>query len=308
MPRGYRCIILAAVGWLILAAAPQPYSEDQDKQAERSNKADASLARAKIAPAASVQIVQPTVNPPPCGPGQYDSKDDLCAQWKAADSASDAAFWAMFSTIVALLGTMAIFYQVKLTREAVQDTGEATKIMQRDFETRFRPWLIPKIEGPFLEEGISIPADEKGRRTHWLELIISIANKSDIPATILHINLTIQHAKMCEMPTLNINEAIACDEVFFFNKKKTNPATGEVSLQTRGMAWIFETPENRGQIYANPKIFGQVWYSDPLGNVRELGFGFTSFFTGPMASYSRWGGAQHNYDRDTDPSGHPAVN
>jgi hypothetical protein len=37
-----------------------------------------------------------------CGPEQYDSNTDLCAQWKAADSAADSAWWAWASGLLGL--------------------------------------------------------------------------------------------------------------------------------------------------------------------------------------------------------------
>lgn len=142
MLRGYRGIIVA-FGLILSAAHPNPNDQSQQTEAKgQPGDRPSAITRPTSSP---VQIVQATANPPPCGPGEYNSKDDLCAQWKAADSASDAAWWAMASTCIALLGTVAIFYQVKLTREAVQDTGKATQAMERQTALateQQRPWLV----------------------------------------------------------------------------------------------------------------------------------------------------------------------
>jgi hypothetical protein len=52
--------------------------------------------------------------------------------------------WAMIGTLVAAIGTIGLYWQIKLTREAVQDTGKATLAMERQNELTTnaqRPWL-----------------------------------------------------------------------------------------------------------------------------------------------------------------------
>ena len=70
----------------------------------------------------------------PCDKGVDNRNSDLCAQWKAADAASRAAFWAMIGTLVASLGTAGLYWQIVLTRRAIQETGRATSEMVRSNE------------------------------------------------------------------------------------------------------------------------------------------------------------------------------
>ena len=96
MPRGYQCIVIAAVGWLALCAQhPNPSAKDeQAKSAPRVGDAlsnNAATYREQTEPSKRVP------EPLPCGPAQYQSNDDLCAQWKAADAAEKAAWWAAFA-------------------------------------------------------------------------------------------------------------------------------------------------------------------------------------------------------------------
>lgn len=80
-------------------------------------------------------------------PSPYDLRD-LTAQ-------EDMVFWAMWMFVVALatfvitsLGTLLIWRQVKLTRQAVEDTGSATRAMYRQtelMEVAQRPWMTYEV-------------------------------------------------------------------------------------------------------------------------------------------------------------------
>lgn len=72
------------------------------------------------------------------------------------------AYWAMWMFVAAVLtfiitsiGTWLIWRQVKLTREAVEDTGKATKAMERQnelTERHQRPWIDIDLEFQFISE------------------------------------------------------------------------------------------------------------------------------------------------------------
>lgn len=126
MPRGYRCIVVAFVGIALAASAPKPHDGNQPQNTQ------ANPAPAQNAPP-TPRPNKPDDSPiltQPCQPGEDQRQSDLCAQWKAADAASDAAWWAMAGTVVALLGTVGLYWQIHLTRKAVEDTGEATEAMR----------------------------------------------------------------------------------------------------------------------------------------------------------------------------------
>jgi hypothetical protein len=144
MGRYWRPIALSAVGWLTLAAGPQPSDKDQAEKQQSRPQPPNGVAPVAVTISGPVKVVQPEVHASPCGPNQYQAKDDLCAQWKAADAASEAATWAMIGTIVAAIGTFGLYWQIRLTRRAVEDTGEATQAMRetnRIAAESHRPWL-----------------------------------------------------------------------------------------------------------------------------------------------------------------------
>lgn len=85
-------------------------------------------------------------NPPPSS-GEDHEQRDLAAQESMAAWAFWMAFFSGITTVITSAGTFLIWRQVKLTREAVEDTGKATMAMERQndlTEIAQRPWL--KIE------------------------------------------------------------------------------------------------------------------------------------------------------------------
>jgi hypothetical protein len=105
MPRGYRCIVFAIVGWLALCAANQPA-----KQSETTKDAEQPQSTARPTPSPS-----PSSEPPyrpygqrysdACYNAQNHDTADLCAQWRAAIAAEKAADEARLATIAAIVGT-----------------------------------------------------------------------------------------------------------------------------------------------------------------------------------------------------------
>ena len=93
MPRGYRIAILAAFGWLSLAAnesgvAPSGVSNNQTtSERATSPKTPQPASQTVTAPKANETESQDAG----CPNGQDRRDSDLCAQWKAADAAFDAA-------------------------------------------------------------------------------------------------------------------------------------------------------------------------------------------------------------------------
>lgn len=70
------------------------------------------------------EVGEPPFYKQPCRNTPEDRQSDLCAQWEAAD-------WTKWGVLVGILGTIALIYQIMLTREAVEDTSEATQEMRR---------------------------------------------------------------------------------------------------------------------------------------------------------------------------------
>jgi hypothetical protein len=96
-----RALILAALAWFALGAAPQNVG-DHAKQPEAKAHGNVQAGAPKAAP--SAQPPKKAENPnPPCEKGEDNRRSDLCAQWKAADAANLAARVALWVGVVGLL-------------------------------------------------------------------------------------------------------------------------------------------------------------------------------------------------------------
>lgn len=134
MSRGYRCIILAAFGWLILAALPS-----QGVQREEQANSAESIANSLQSISRSLEKTNKTSEyNPSCTPGQDNRRSDLCAQWKAADSAYEAATWTRRAYWLVLLGTVigaatlgAAVAAAKYARDAAAHTEAGSREAKR---------------------------------------------------------------------------------------------------------------------------------------------------------------------------------
>lgn len=204
MHGSYRRVVFATFGWLALVGAqgPQPKA-----QAEKS-KAGGEVARARPAvPSPSVQPVETLQRPileRPCDYGEEKRESDLCAQWKAADSAAQAAKWAKWSFFLGALGTLGLFWTLFYTRQAVRlatdtarEAGEAIAIAGRNADAAMDAVNIAR-EGLTLSErigqaqvkaylvlhGVTGRIDEDGR-PHF---IFRVTNAGNSPAFSVYID------------------------------------------------------------------------------------------------------------------------
>ena len=99
MLRSYWGIVVAVIGWLGLIAATQPNNLLPQRE-------QGQPAAAELRAPSKVGVVSPTGESRDigCEHGQDNRQSDLCAQWKAADSASDAAQWAWWQLVALPIG------------------------------------------------------------------------------------------------------------------------------------------------------------------------------------------------------------
>ena len=81
----------------------------------------------EIVPLPEQQEIEPANYKRPCQGTAEDRQSDLCAQWNSAD-------WTKIGSIAAIFGIGALLYQIYLTIQAVEDTGKATRAMERQNE------------------------------------------------------------------------------------------------------------------------------------------------------------------------------
>lgn len=117
MIRGYRSIVGATVGLALVGAGEPPKRVEQaEKQPTQSE-----LAKAPTTISTAISRLQiPVEENPSCQPGKDNRNSDLCAQWKAADAARDAAEYAFWTMLLGFGGTVLLVLTFWETRRATR--------------------------------------------------------------------------------------------------------------------------------------------------------------------------------------------
>ncbi len=179
MDRFNKSILAALLGLVLIGAGTgkEPSSKEISTQAESQDRSIKSGSKSSNSPSSvPIEMLNPqnkdelTV---PCEKDVDRRQSDLCAQWKAAGAADRAAWWAMIGTIVALLGSTGLYWQIHLSRKAVEETSLATKAMAKANEIAVaaqRPWLsihveptVLKLQGKALRCEINIHVNNLGQ-------------------------------------------------------------------------------------------------------------------------------------------------
>lgn len=111
MPRVYRYVIVAAVGWLTLCAQ-HPVSAPNLEKRQTDGRVGDALTNIAMTYREQAERVEHAPERQSCGPDEYKSNDDLCAQWKAADAADRSAWWAAFAGWFGGLGFLGVLAAV----------------------------------------------------------------------------------------------------------------------------------------------------------------------------------------------------
>jgi len=121
MPRGYRCIILAVFGWLIVTGANQPSEQTNTSQAEAQPAPPATPP-----PPETEYAPYPNLKSDACYAAKDHDAADLCAQWRAAFAAEKAAhearratMWGIIATMLSAAALLAILYSLRQTEKSL---------------------------------------------------------------------------------------------------------------------------------------------------------------------------------------------
>lgn len=117
MIRGYRlCIVVLG---LALSCTNHAYAEGSKQQSQAEQSISKSLNDIATASRQQTERAQRAdKDEAPCGQDEYGSKADLCAQWKAADAATDSARWAWIATISTIISTTAVLGAIYLAYQS----------------------------------------------------------------------------------------------------------------------------------------------------------------------------------------------
>lgn len=124
----YWRVIFAIVG---LGLSPSPQAQAQGEQASTTQQSQPNADATSSANSATQRRIQKR----PCAEGHYASSDDLCAQWKAADSARNAADWAWWQLWLSFIGVVGLgltlwfnFRALRISEDSAKETRDALQI------------------------------------------------------------------------------------------------------------------------------------------------------------------------------------
>jgi hypothetical protein len=276
MPRGYRCIILAAFGWLILAQA-------LPKQGEAANRHDPVAQRQIANSLQSIASSLEKANEPKredadCSPGSDDRKSDLCAQWKAADATATANTIGYLGLAIGAATLAAAVAAAWFAKRAAEHTRDGASIALRQLELTYKPWLnitpiLPLVNKAQFDgwygEGEWEVRDEPYR--FRISTGIKISNESEMPAI-----LTAQIIALFDSPEPTRASAIMNYQLSGHGEAYLSPGgdgasdepstsvIGEHVLPARHRLWLVEPPT----------VWGKLRYKDAMGSEWEMGFAF----------------------------------
>ena len=116
MSGGYRLLVIA-LG--LVLASNHAYAKSGDKQQKAEQPIAQSLSDIAAANRQQAELAKRAdQDETSCSQRQYGSSADLCAQWKAADAASDSAWWAWIAGISTVISTSAVLIAIGLTYQA----------------------------------------------------------------------------------------------------------------------------------------------------------------------------------------------
>ena len=166
----YRSIFAALVGWLILVGAGNaPKAEAKAEQATEQTEIADTL---KGIRSALQDANRPDSTSKPCTNEMENRNSDLCAQWKAADAARDAANWAWWQLVISAAGLLGLIVSLFFTRRALVAADNTNKAFIR------------------AEAGILVPSIEFFGGGLWADSFkIKMHNVGRTPVTIVHYQL-----------------------------------------------------------------------------------------------------------------------
>lgn len=289
MSRGYRYIILAA-GWLVLTAAGEPANQNVvPRQMDAGNEQPK---RANVIPPPAAASGQPIgARKIQCGNGRYAGNDELCAQWKAADAAADAARWAYWQMVLSGFGIIGLGITLVFNLAAWRQARDARKEAQQAMElareqARARVTLLPSNFSlpAIIAQSEVTPERAPDRPT----IVLQFQNSGKSEATILEVRANhmigphpFDGPPFHQTPVIHIADLTISAEDVSEHKiiaLENLPSAGEISQVRNG--WFLAY------------FYGHIRYADIFGIEHETAWCMRSERDG---NYRYWGGDKYNF-------------
>lgn len=242
--------------------------------------------------------------PPPTERQRESSQDQDEADhergWLPIADLGAQGLMALFAFAQVILTGVGIHYLKKTlnaTEGAVREAGDATEaarlgaiaaqeanaLAAQQYRDGFRPWLTVRFEGGY--------EHQPGAAMDLLlaKARVEVCNVGSMPAIITHVDVGIMGAERNIFTPTDVYEPIAEGETFNF------PTVARVG-QPWGIGYeVFNEPLL--SLEGPPVIRGHVIYEDAIGLRRIHAFAFKGRHW-IATDFDRFGGSEHNYDRE----------
>lgn len=250
MGRILQIIAGIVVAGLLVGAAPPPNERAQAEQAQAARDLTNAVEALSRNVAEQSKAGQPSELERPCEPGQDSRGSDLCAQWKAADAAREAARWTFWSMLVGVAGVLGLVLNLRQGRAALAKAREANEIARESAERQLRAYVyVSRVEVRDIKPGY--------RAIHK----ILLTNAGQTPAydlklrgfSQIHTDAPEKHVLRfghCKISRLRVIPPSAPTGVFF-------PDDGPWSADECGMLNAGQTHLTFAAIYSYRDVFGK---------------------------------------------------
>jgi phage gp46-like protein len=218
----------------------------------------------------------------PCPSPDNDNQSDLCAQWKAADAARDAADWAWWQLGLSAAGLGGLLYSLYLTRtatkvavEATEDADKALEIASRNADAATKLAEISESTARAQLRayiGVSdVRIDYDPADTNKVRAMATLINQGQTPAkeVISFLSISVYPGTMLDcVPAANRVTGEAGSRLFMGKDEKRGIAHS--TLIKNGELSAEDTLWGDYTVF----VFGYVRYKDIFGIDRETKFRF----------------------------------
>lgn len=243
---------------------------------------------------------------------------DLSAQRQMSDWAFWALIIAFISAAVTGIGTFLLYQQIILTRQAVEDTGNATNAMleaneisRAQFRASYKPFLRIEIKGPLIDLS-RVDNGQNSSNFSRLRAQIHLFNESDQRVTILaySVGLVGDHAYpgpmrqrkritlKCEGEHVYLTRG--SNETAYPKGEDVDPQSEHTTHTQFGYMFVPPIDDDGGLM-----LRGFIEYIDVLNITRKMHFGFFAQGLRGEGYLEQGGGNRVNYEEIIDEGGGP---
>lgn len=263
MLRGHRGVILATVGWLILAAP----ALGQGNEKAGANPSEAAQQQQTSSPSKArtgggEQPIEAARYGNPCNYQSTHEDSDLCAQWTAAIAARDSAAWNSAQFKVSVIEAAGLGLSLIVSALAAMAAFRALRLTKRTAQAQLRPYVYVSQMNLFTKDDFDI----EGLPEDFATVVIDIKNFGATPAIRARATMT---REVWEYPPPKKRKAVTLAPFAGDTQDMPPGLTSHNRLDfTLSDAQIEFIQQEKAAVYA----MGRIEYFDTLGDPHHTNF------------------------------------